>query len=173
VDTKELERQETLRKKRECFDLYVNQKLPYRVIAERMNLSILTVRRYVQELILLNIPEEDIEELRRIDIDGYLHSERLCLKSIELVTSQIDAKVAANETVDSKVVELLSKLNDQLVSIRKARAMLLGMNKPVLVSHAVAVRVQYDEKLESLVSELTGGGTLLSGPEDLYDQNLD
>jgi DNA-binding Lrp family transcriptional regulator len=168
---KELEQLATVRLKRDCFDLHVNKKVPYRSIADQFGISTTTVQRYVREMIQLNIPDDDLEDLRKVDIDGYMHSEQLTLKSIHLITTQMDDAIKRDVPIDPKLVELLAKLNDQLVSIRKARAMLLGMNKPVLVNHAVAVKVEFDEKMESLVSELTGGGTLLSGPENLLNES--
>lgn len=162
----EVERLETWRKKRDVFEM--RQKLvPYREIGEKLNLSVTTVRAYYQEMCVVLMPSEDIEEIRNRDIEGYDESERVLRLGVEQLAQQIDERKRERGYVDSRDLRLLGELEDKITNIRRARALLTGANKPVEVSHRLTVRTEFDETVEALTSELLGGGTLLSTPDDV------
>ncbi len=64
-------------------------------------------------------------------------------------------------------LEQLAGFEDRLANVRKQRALLLGMNAPVSVKHAHTVRTEFDAEVEGLVSDLLGGGTVLSDPTEV------
>ncbi len=162
----EVERVETARKKRAVFDMR-QQAFSYRAIADALELSIPTVRAYYLEMSVVLMPQEEVEEVRARDIDGYDASERLTLHSIQLITKAMDQDLAEGKPLNDKRLSLLRDFNSQLVDIRRNRALLTGANRPVQVNHNVDVRVTYDEQVEALTSEILGGGNLLSGPDDV------
>lgn len=162
----ELERLELVRKKRTVFEMRM-KRIPFRTIADELQISINTVQAYFREMLQLNIPEETLDEMRSMDIEGYNESERLTLHMIHVVTQEIDKRIQEGESPLAAQLELLTKFNDQLVTIRKARAMLTGMNRPVQVNHNLTVRTTMDEEVEALTSEVLGGGNVMSLPDDV------
>ena len=162
----DVERVETARLKRAVFDMR-NGAHSYRDISASLNISVPTVRAYYMEMCAVLIPTEEVDEIRNRDIDGYDKSERLCLHSIELVTKAIDQDLSDEIPLSDRRISLLKDLNSQLVEIRKARALLVGANRPVQVNHRLTVRTEMDEDIEALTSELLGGGTVLSAPDEL------
>ncbi len=161
---KDIERAELATKKRRVFEM--RQKLvPYRVIAEELNLSVNSVRSYYQEMRILLLPIEEVEEIRDRDIEGYNQSERTLNAAVEILAKQIEERMQSKGYADSRDLRLLGELEGQITDIRKARALLTGANTPIRVDHNMKVRVTFDEDIEALTSELLGGGNLLSPPD--------
>jgi hypothetical protein len=164
-DKRAIELLETVRKKRTALERRL-KKVSYRAIADELGVSIGTVRMWVKEMTVTMLPQEEIEELRAQDAAGYDESEQRTLWMMELTAKDADALTAEGKPTDRQV-ELLAKLNDQLIHIRKQRAMLLGMNAPVKVEHKHTVRTEFDAEVESLVTDLLGGGKVLSQPDQV------
>lgn len=153
----ELELQAQAQLKRRVFDMR-QQLVPYRAIAEELNLSIGTVRAYYTEMRAALVPKEDQDDIRDRDIEGYDQSERVLVRAIELLCQQIEEKKAAKGYIDSRDMRLVGELEDKLVNVRRARAQLTGINVPVKLDHNVTVTDARKEHLMEIVNELLGGG---------------
>lgn len=153
----ELELQAQAQLKRRVFDM--RQRLvPYRAIAEELDLSIGTVRAYYTEMRAALVPTEDQTEIRDRDIEGYDQSERVLTRAVELLCQQIEEKKQAKGYIDSRDMRLVGELEDKLVNVRRARAQLTGINVPVRLDHNVTITDARKEHLMEIVNELLGGG---------------
>lgn len=159
----DIERVEIYRKKRRALDLRLG-KVPYRAIAEELGINVATAHAWVKEMTAITLPPEDMEEIRQHEADGYDASEARLLGLMGMVAEQAQRKKDANESTDEEVKRIES-LERTLMDVRRQRALLLGINKPTLVKHNVTVRNVLDEEIEALVSELSGGGNIMSDPE--------
>ena len=170
-DEKTIEHLETVRMKRAALEMRL-KKHSYRAIADELKVSVSTVSLWVKEMTQTLLPQAEIEELRAHDAASYDESERRILAMMELC-----ARDAANREAEGKAygyqLEQLERFEVVLINVRKQRAMLLGMNVPVTVKHNITVRTEFDAKVEALVSELTGGGNLMTTPDmvDVGDEN--
>lgn len=154
---KDVELQATAILKRRVFDMR-QQLVPYRAIAEELNLSIDTVRRYYSEMRVIMVPKEDQDDIRDRDIEGYDESERVLRRAIQLMCEQIEEKKQSKGYIDSRDMRLVGELEDKLVNVRRARAQLTGINVPVKLDHNVTINDQRKEHLMEIVNELLGGG---------------
>ena len=159
----DIERVEVWRKKRRALELRL-AKVPYRAIAEELGSNVATVHQWVKELTAIDLPPEDMEELRAHEADGYDASEARLLGLMGMVAEQAQRKKDADLSTDAEVKQIES-LERTLMDVRRQRALLLGISKPTLVKHNVTVRNVLDEEIEALVSELSGGGNIMSDPE--------
>jgi hypothetical protein len=159
----EVERIEVWRKKRRALELRL-AKVSYRAIAEELDIQVGTAHAWVKELTAIELPQEDMEEIRTHEADGYDASEQRLLGLMSMVAEQAQRKKDEGLSTDEEVKRIES-LERTLMDVRKQRALLLGINKPTLVKHNVTVRNVLDEEIEALVSELSGGGNIMSDPE--------
>ena len=160
---KQIELLETVRKKRAALEARL-RKESYRSIADRLDVTVGTVRVWVREMTQTMLPQDEVEELRAQEAAGYDESEARTLYLIELTAKE--AQQRSDESLSTQTqVEMIAKLNDQLTSIRKQRAMLLGLNVPVQVKHNITVRTEFDAEVEALVSDLLGGGNVMTAPD--------
>ena len=153
----ELELQAQAQLKRRVFEMR-QQLVPYRVIAEELDLSIGTVRAYYTEMRTIMVPTEDQDEIRSRDIEGYDQSERVLTRAIELLCQQIEEKKGTKGYIDTRDMRLVGELEDKLVNVRRARAQLTGINVPVKLDHNVTITDARKEHLMEIVNELLGGG---------------
>jgi transposase len=160
---KAIESQERVRKMRAALEARL-RKEPYREIAERLGVSIDTVRVWVKEMTQTMLPQEDIEELRAQDVNSLDEMERRTETMIEMATYE-GAKRREEGASTVGIIEQIQRLQAHKLDIQKRRAALLGMDTPVKVQHAVTVRTEFDAEVESLVSDLLGGGKVLTDPE--------
>ena len=161
----ELELLESVRKRRRACELRLN-KVAYRVIADELGVSIGTVRSWVKESIVTMLPQEEAEVLRTMEAAGYDRDEHRALECINMLATQAARKQEENENI-AEELEAIRRWQEHVNSLRKQRALLLGLNRPVKVEHALTVRSEFDAEVEALVSELAGGGKLLSTPDNL------
>lgn len=170
TDAKQLELLETVRKKRAALEARL-RKEPYRVIADRLGVSIGTVRTWVKEMTQTYLPVEECEELRQQEANSLDESESRILKMMEMVAKEAADRMAEHVPIGQHV-DRMASLETQLASVRKQRALLLGLNVPVKVNHNITVRTEFDAEVEALCSDLLGGGNVMSAP-DMVDVGED
>lgn len=159
----DIERSEVWRKKRRALELRL-AKVSYRAIAAELEVNVATCHTWVKELTATELPPEDMETLRQQEADAYDASEQRLLGLIGMVAES--AQVKKDNAVDySEETRRIESLERTLMDVRRQRAMLLGINKPVSVTHNVKIRNVFDEEIEALVAELSGGGNIMSDPE--------
>lgn len=158
-----IERMETWDLKRKCLELRL-KKLSYRAIADEVGKDVATVYAWVKELTAIQLPQEEMEDLRAQEAAGYDESESRLLAVMEMTAAQAQKCVDAGDNPSAYLARIES-LERTLMDVRKQRSLLLGLNRPTLVQHNVTVRNVLDEEIEQLVSELTGGGNIMSDPE--------
>lgn len=168
---RQLERMEIWKKKRRALELRLG-KASYRAIATELDINVATAHQWVRELTATELPPEDMEAIRAHEADGYDASEARLLGLMGMVAEQAQRKKDDGLSTDAEVKQIES-LERTLMDVRRQRALLLGINKPTLVKHNVTVRNVFDEEIEALVSELSGGGNIMSDPElvDVGDNN--
>lgn len=150
-------------KKRRALELRLG-KASYRAIADELGISVQTAHQWVRELTAIQLPPEEMEDLRAHEAAGYDASEERLMGLMAMVAEQAQVKKANAKPVDAEVARIES-LERTLMDVRKQRALLLGINRPTLVKHNVTVRNVFDEEIEALVAELAGGGNIMSDPE--------
>ncbi len=161
----EVESVELLRKKKRALELRV-QSMSLRAIAEELGVSPMTARDWIKEATVTYLPPEETEQLRMQEAEKIDQDEQVANRAISMLIQQ--GERVANEggsTID--VLEAIRRWEDTRRELRKQRAMMLGINKPVLVEHTHKVQTEYDAELESPVADLAGGGQLMSLPEDV------
>lgn len=167
-DNKDIERNEVWNKKRRALELRL-AKASYRAIADELDINVATAHQWVRELTAIQLPAEDMEDLRAHEAAGWDASEQRLMGLIKMMADQ--AVYRLNENPSAHVgteAARIESLERTLADIRKQRAMLLGINRPTLVKHNVTIRNVFDEEIEALVAELSGGGNIMS-PPDLVD----
>lgn len=170
-DKKTLERLETVRKKRAALELRL-KKASYRAIADELGVSVSTVTIWVREMTVQMLPQEDIEQLRAQEAASWDESERRLLAMIDML-AETAATHKAEHVPFTHLLDQIASFESQLANVRKQRAMLLGLNAPVSVKHAHTVRTEFDAEVEGLVSDLLGGGTVLSDPSEVDTGDLE
>lgn len=164
-DAKQLEHLETVRRKRAALEMRL-KKISYRAIADELEVSVGTVTSWVKEMTVTMLPQEDIEQLRAQEVAGYDESERRMQALIEMV-ADIAAQRKRDDLPIGHQLEQIAGFEDRINTVRKQRALLLGLNAPVTVKHAHTVRTEFDAEVEGLVSDLLGGGHVLTKPDEV------
>lgn len=154
---------ETVRRKRAALEARL-RKVPYRVIADDLGVSVDTVRYWVREMTQTILPQEEAVELRAQEANALDESESRILAMIELCKVEAQRRADNGDGIGYQL-ERIAKFEEVLEKVRNRRSMLLGLNVPVAVKHQVTVRTEFDAEVESLVADLSGGGDLLSGPD--------
>lgn len=148
---------------------------PYRDIADDIHVTIETVKKWILEGTAQYLPPEETEALRQMDAANIDASEARTLKRIAWIEQQAiddpEGFVKKGQGSYSKTVwavEEVRKEEELLAKLRQQRARLLGHEQPVQVTHNIKIRTTFDEDIEVLVSELLGGGNVVSHPNDVY-----
>lgn len=160
-----VESAELLRKKKLALDLRLRS-MSYRAIAEEIGVSVETARQYIREATITYLPAEETDELRTHEAAKIDADEAMGLKAIEMLMQE-GQQVAQEGGSVRPILDDIRKWQDSLRELRKQRAIMLGINRPVQVEHRLKVRTEYDEEIEALVGELAGGGVVMSLPEDV------
>ncbi len=154
--------------KRKALELRLG-KASYAYISDQLGVSVATAHQWVRELTAIQLPAEEMEDLRAHEAAGWDASEQRLMGMIQMMADQATRRLiddpdysVANETIR------IESLERTLADVRKQRALLLGINRPTLVKHNVTIRNVFDEEIEALVAELAGGGNIMS-PADLVD----
>lgn len=158
-----IERVEVWNKKRRALELRL-AKASYRAIADELDINVATAHQWVRELTAIQLPQDEMDDLRAHEASSYDDSEARLLGLMSMVAEQAQRKRDEDKPVDNEVARIES-IERTLMDVRKQRALLLGMNRPTLVKHNVTIRNVFDEEIELLVSELSGGGNVMSDPE--------
>jgi transposase len=171
TEDKAIEHLESVRKKRTALELRL-KKYSYRAIADELGVSVSTVTIWIKEQTQTLLPQEEAAELRAHEAASYDESEKRILALMELCARDAARRAEDNQPYGYQL-EQLERFETVLINVRKQRAMLLGINVPVTVKHNVTVRTEFDAKVEALVSELTGGGNLMTSPDmvDVGDEH--
>ena len=162
---KAAEHLESMRRKRTALERRL-QKVSYRVIADELDVSVGTVTKWVKDMIVIMLPQEEVEQLRAQEAAAWDESERRMLTLIAMV-ARIAERRERNDLPIGYQLEQIAGFEDRLASVRKQRALLLGLNVPVQVKHNVLVRTEFDAEVEGLVSDLLGGGNVMSAPHEV------
>ncbi len=175
ASSKHLERLETMRRKRLAFDMRVNQSMSYRAIADAMTaqgdpVSEATIRIWIKEESVYALPQEDIEELRQHEAAKIDASENRILHSMAMLREQAERRLNEGALNINEELKLLRSFEETLNNIRKQRAQLLGTNRPIKVEHTHKVTTEFDEEVEALVALASGGGMVMSMPDDVYEE---
>lgn len=170
TDAKQLELLETVRKKRAALEARL-RKESYRSIADRLGVSVGTVRTWVKEMTQTMLPQEEVEELRAQEAASLDASEARITMLMEMVAEEAANRKQEGMSVDPQV-ERMQQLETSLNNVRKQRALLLGLNTPVAVKHNITVRTEFDAEVEALTADLLGGGNVMSTP-DMVDVGED
>ena len=147
------------------------RKESYVSISDRLGVSVNTVRAWVKEMTVTMLPQEEAEELRAHEVAGYDQSEQRLQAYMDMCAREA-ARREAEGLPFTHQLEQLGKFEEILSKVRTQRAHLLGINVPVQVKHNVTVRTTFDAQVEGLVSDLLGGGNVMSAP-DMVDVGED
>lgn len=162
---RQIELLETVRKKRAALEARL-RKEPYTQIADKLSVSVETVRCWVKEMTVTMLPQEEIEELRAQEAAGWDDLQQRAYQMIDMLNIQAARKIEADLNVAYET-EQIRQWQEHIGRLKESRAKLLGIQVPVKVNHAVTVRTQFDEEVEALVSDLLGGGMVMSQPTDV------
>lgn len=173
TEQREIERAELWSKKRKALEMRLD-KMSYRAIASELGVAVPTVSQWVRELTAIELPAEEMEDLRAHEAAGLDESELRIKTMMSIVAERASKRQQDGQAVGFEV-EQLNSLEKTLAEVRKQRALLLGINKPVMVKHNVTIRNVLDDEIEALVSELSGGGNIMSDPErvDIESDGVD
>lgn len=161
----DIERTEVWRKKRRALELRL-AKVSYRAIASELDINVATAHQWVRELTAIELPQEEMEQVRAHEAAGWDGSEQRLMGLMQMMAEQAQRKLDNDPNADvSHEATRVESIERTLADIRKQRALLLGINKPTLVKHNVTIRNEFDEEIEALVAELSGGGNIMSDPE--------
>lgn len=170
---KGLEHLETVRRKRYALEQRL-VKRSFRAIADELGISIETCRMWIKEMTQTMLPQEEIEELRAQEADALDASEQRILMCMEWIAKEADRRTAHKDEAGNPdplpighQLEQMAGFEDRLANVRRQRAKLLGVDVPVRVAHTLTVRTEFDAEVEELVSQLLGGGKLLSTPDQV------
>ncbi len=161
-EERNLERIEVCRKKPRALELRL-AKVSYRRIADEIGVDVATAHQWVKELTAIDLPQEEMDQIRQHEAEGYDASEYRLLTMMQMVTERAAARQARGEPYGFEV-DQINSLEKTLAEVRKQRAILLGINRPQMVKHNITVRTVLDDEIELLVSELSGGGNIMSDP---------
>ena len=164
-DPKAIELLETVRKKRAVLEARL-RKEPHHKIADRMGISVYTVRLWLKEMTQTMLPQDEIEELRAQEAAGIDALEQRANDMLDMLLKE-GASREAEGLSNLVIVEQLQRVQEHVIVLKKRRAMLLGLDTPVTVKHNITVRTEFDAEVEALVSDLLGGGNVMSAPDQV------
>ncbi len=162
----QIEAIERARKRQRAARLRVYESWSYQSIADELGVSLATARAWVREETAVMLPKEETDELRNHQVAKIDDSERTAHLAIQMLKVEAQRRQRLEMDV-SRIVDDLRKWQEMLANLRKERATLLGLNLPIKVEHSGKVNITFDEEVESLVSEMLGGGVLMSLPDEV------
>lgn len=168
----DLEHSETLRRKRRAYQARVHESKSLAAIGDELGVTATTALAWVREMMVINLPPEEEEHLRRVDVVKIDASEQRAITAIGMLQYEGQRRIDMAKDI-TDVVESIRKWEERLSAIRQERAKLLGLNKPIAVRHTHIVRSEFDEEIEELVSALSGGGFVMTQPDELEVGDVD
>ncbi len=164
-----IEQIETLRRKRAAFDMRQTG-MSYRLIAEHFGVHTMTAHNWIREVTQMVLPVDTVEELRIMDVDKIDADEYRTNQMLEWLMQDAQRRVDAGEVVNTgQLATDINKHQQHLQALRKERAKLLGLEKPIKILHEHELTQPYDKQMEDLVAQLAGGSGLLSNPDEVLD----
>lgn len=160
---KQIELLDTVRKKRAALEARL-RKESFSSIADRMGVTITTVRNWVDEMTVTMLPAEESAELRAQEVAGIDILEARAHEMIDMLARQAARKELNQENIQYET-EQIARWQEHIVRLKERRSKYLGLDTPPIVKHNVTVRTEFDAEVESLVSDLLGGGNVMSHPE--------
>ncbi len=161
----EVESIELLRRKKRALELRLQSK-SLRAIGAELGVTAKTADAWIREMTITQLPQEETEAVRAHEaakIDG---DEETANRAIEMLINEGTQRQERGETTID-VLEAIRRWQDTRRELRRQRALMLGLNKPVLVEHTHNINKEFDQEIESLVTDLLGGGKVMSLPEDV------
>lgn len=162
----DLEHSETLRRKRRAYQARIYESKSLAAIGDELGVSPNTVLNWVREQMVINLPPEEEEHLRQVDVAKIDRDEENAMFARELLKYEGQRRMELGKDI-TDVINSMRQWDIQLAALRMERAKLLGLNKPIAVRHTHIVRSEFDEEIEELVSALSGGGHILTLPDEL------
>lgn len=162
----DLEHSETLRRKRRAYQARVYESKSLAAIGDELGVSPNTVLSWVREMMVINLPPEEEEHLRQVDVAKIDRDEENAMFARELLKYEGQRRMELGKDI-SDVIESMRRWDERLAALRQERAKLLGLNKPIAVRHTHVVRTEFDEEIEELVSALSGGGVIMTLPDEI------
>lgn len=162
---KAIELLETARKKRAVLEARL-RKESLRSISDRMGVSVGTVRVWIKEMTQTYLPLEEETELRAQEAAGIDALEANAYTMLDWLMRE-GARREQNQESTTGIVDQMQRVQEHITNLKKRRAALLGLDTPVKIKHQVTVRTEFDAEVEELTSWLTGGGNLLTGPDEV------
>lgn len=162
----DVEHAETIAKKRRACELRIYQSVSYQKIADEFGVSVSTVRNWIREATVTMLPKEEADELRQHELAKIDASEHQSLQAMALLGQSAEQRAQEGKPIDDEL-ECLRRWQETLKGLRHQRAQLLGLNVPVTVNHRIKIRTEFDAEVEALVSDLLGGGTLFTTPDEV------
>lgn len=166
--SQDIELMETVRKKQQAFTLRVKESWSWADISSALEVNETTARRWVREMGVIWLPYEELEEVREQNVFKIDEDERRANTMLSMLAQQADQYRQENKDI-SRTLEEIRKWHERRESLRRERALLLGLNKPVKVEHLHKVKTDFDQEIEDLVASLSGGGMLQTQPEDIWE----
>lgn len=163
----QLELSETVAKRRWALEQRL-LRVSYREIAEELGVSITTVRAWVKQDTAVYLPAEEREELIAQEMANIDRDENRAHEVIKVLINTIKTAERMERLSDVQAaVQELRHWQGEIRQLRLQRTNMMGLNSPVKVQHNLTVRTEYDQEIEALCAELSGGGNLLSKPDML------
>ena len=141
--------------------------VPYRVIADELGVSIATITKWISKYMREYVPVEDLDALRAKEADILDRMELACVTLLKQM-----AQANENAAADPDFTGLrygpddVMKVHDRMLRIQERRTRLLGLDSATKIEATIALTA-IDPEVEALVSELLGGGPLMSDPRDI------
>lgn len=167
-ESREIEAAEKARMKREAFLLRVRDSYTYADIASSFGVDPSTIRTWVKEMSLIMLPEDELEEARAMNVYRIDTDEAQANKMIARLATMADSYQAEGKDVMVLVMEI-RRWHERKEALRKERALIMGLNRPVKVEHMHRIKTEFDQEIEDLVASLAGGGILQSTPEEIWE----
>lgn len=167
-----VEHSEALRRKRRAFQARVYESKSFAAIADELGVTPTTAMMWVREMKVINLPPEEENELREIEV-ARLDKDEYDARQAEqwLLNEGMRRDQSGLSNVD--VLEALRRWKATILDIRKQRALLLGLNKPVKVNHKHTITTAFDEQIEELVASMSGGGVIMTDPDEFDEADVD
>lgn len=162
----EVEAIERSRKRKRAAQLRVYESWSYSQIADELECSVATARMWVREETAIMLPKEEADELREHQVAKIDADEQTAHQAIQMLKTQAIRYQQEGRDL-TRIIDDLRKWQEQKSALRRERATLLGLNLPIKVVHSGKVNITFDEDVEQLVTDMLGGGNLMSLPDEV------